>query len=158
MKSFGLNLLIAVIWLLLSEAPSPGVFGIGFLVGFALVTAFRTVVGNDSYVRRCVAFARFLFVFIREFCMANVKVAWAVLFRAPKSFQPNFITYDTTGLTQTEILLLSYCLSLTPGTTTVDISPDFRCLILHALDADQPDAIRAEIDRTLKRGILAFTR
>lgn len=158
MKSLGLNLFIAVIWLLLSQEPSPAVFAIGFLMGFALVVAFRPVIGNDSYVRRCLAFLRFLLVFTREFLVANVKVAWAVLFRPRESIRPNFITYDIAGLTRAEVLLLSYCISLTPGTTAVDIAPDFQCLIVHALDADQPDAIRAEIDRSLKRGILAFTR
>lgn len=158
MKSLGLNLLIAIIWLLLSEEPSPAVFGIGFGIGFVLVAAFRPVLGNDSYVRRGLAFVRFLAVFIREFLVANVKVAWAVLFRSRESMRPNFITYDIAGLTRAEILLLSYCISLTPGTTAVDITPDFQTLVMHAFDADHPDAIRAEIDRTLKRNILAFTR
>lgn len=158
MTAFGMNLLIAVIWLLLSQSPSPLVFGLGFGVGFALVAAFRTVIGGESYVRRCVAGVRFGLLFTREFIVANFKVAFVVLFRSRESLHPNFITYDVTGLTRPEILLLSYCISLTPGTTTVDIAPDFKTLVLHSLDADQPDQIRAELDRTLKRNLLAFTR
>jgi multisubunit Na+/H+ antiporter MnhE subunit len=111
-----------------------------------------------AYVRGSLAFAWFVLVFTREFLVANVKVAWAVLFRRRAALHPNFITYDVAGLTPFEILLLSYCISLTPGTTTVQVSEDFQTLILHALDADAPDAIRAGIDRTLKRGILSFTR
>jgi multicomponent Na+:H+ antiporter subunit E len=57
-----------------------------------------------------------------------------------------------------EILLLSHCVSLTPGTCTVDISHDFTRLYLHVLDCPDPAAVRAGIDKTLKRGILAFTR
>lgn len=158
MTAFGLNVVIAVMWLLLSNAPSATVFAVGFAVGFALVAAFRTVVGGENYVRRCLAFLRFVLVFMREFVVANAKVAWMVLFRSRESLHPNFLTYDVTGLTQNEILLLSYCISLTPGTTTVDVSPDFKTLVLHSLDADHPDQIRAEVDRTLKRSILAFTR
>lgn len=158
MIAFGLNVVIAVIWLLLSRAPSAMVFAVGFAVGFALVAAFRTVVGGESYVRRCIAFVGFVLVFTREFLVANAKVAWMVLFRSRDSLHPNFMTYDVTGLTRHEILLLSYCISLTPGTTTVDVAPDFKTLILHALDANQPDQVRAEVDRTLKRSILAFTR
>lgn len=158
MKSFGLNLLIATMWLLLSCAPSPTVFALGFGLGFALVAAFRPVLGNDSYVRRCVALGRFLLLFTCEFLVANAKVAWAVLFRSRESLHPNFIVYDTRGLRPAEILLLSYCVSLTPGTTTVDIAPDFSSLVLHALDADDPAAIRREIDHKLRRSILAFTR
>lgn len=158
MIAFGLNLLIAVMWLLLSQAPSAPVFVVGYALGFALVAAFRGVIGGENYVRRSVAFIGFLLVFTREFLVANVKVAGTVLFRARESLHPNFFTYDVAGLTRHEILLLSYCISLTPGTTTVDVAPDFQTLVLHALDADQPDQARAEIDRTLKRSILAFTR
>ncbi|HMP81940.1 MAG TPA: Na+/H+ antiporter subunit E [Verrucomicrobiota bacterium] len=158
MIAFGLNVVIAIIWLLLSRTPSAMVFAVGFVVGFALVAAFRTVVGGESYVRRCLAFVRFVLVFTREFVVANGKVAWMVLFRSRESLHPNFLTYDVTGLTRHEILLLSYCISLTPGTTTVDVSPDFKTLVIHALDADNPDDIRAEVRRTLERSILAFTR
>lgn len=158
MIAFGLNLLIAVMWLLLSQSPSAVVFGIGFAVGFAFVAAFRSVIGGEAYVRRCVAFVRFLLVFTREFVVANLKVAGVVLFRSRESLHPNFITLDVTGLTPAEILLLSYCITLTPGTTTVEVAAGFRTLIVHSLDADQPDQIRAELDRTLKQSILAFTR
>lgn len=157
MKSLGLNLVIAVMWLLLGEA-SPASFAIGLLLGFALIAAFRRVLGSEDYVRRCLAFVRFVIVFVGEFVRANATVAWAVLFRSRNSMHPDFVSYDVAGLSRAEILLLSYCISLTPGTTTVDISEDFSTLVFHALDADDADAIRAEIDRTLKRGILSFTR
>jgi multisubunit Na+/H+ antiporter MnhE subunit len=158
MKSFIFNLVIAMVWLLLSQDPSAFTLAIGFIVGFAFVAAFRAVLGSEQYVRSALAFFYFTLVFAREFFVANFKVAWTVLARRRATLHPNFITYDVAGLTPFEILLLSYCISLTPGTTTVQISDDFQTLILHALDADVPDAIRASIDRTLKKGILSFTR
>jgi len=158
MIAFGMNLLIAIIWLLLSRTPSAAVFSVGFALGFALVAAFRSVIRGENYVRRCFACVRFALIFTREFVVANIKVAGVVLFRSRESLHPNFLTYDVTGLTRPEILLLSYCISLTPGTTTVDIAPDFNTLILHSLDADHPGQIRADLDRTLKQNILAFTR
>lgn len=158
MIALGLNLMIAVMWLLLNQTPTAVGFAVGYGIGFTLVAAFRSLIGGENYVRRSLAFVLFLLVFTREFLVANVKVASTVLFRSREALHPNFISYDVTGLTRPEILLLSYCISLTPGTTTVDVAPDFNTLILHALDADQPDHARAEIDRTLKRSILAFTR
>jgi multisubunit Na+/H+ antiporter MnhE subunit len=158
MSSFLINLVIALVWLLLSREPSAVVLVIGFVVGFALVATFKGVLGSDQYVRGSLAFLRFLGRFTWEFLRANVKVAWAVLARPRTALHPNFITYDLTGLRPLEVLLLSYCITLTPGTCTVQIADDFRTLIVHALDADSPEAIRAEIDRTLKQGILSFTR
>jgi multicomponent Na+:H+ antiporter subunit E len=158
MKSFGLNVAVALIWLLLSEESTPVTFGIGFVIGFVFLGVFRPILGSDHYVRAVVAFSRFLVIFSREFIVANAKVISAVLFRSKHSLHPNFITYDVGGLSRPEILLLSYCISLTPGTTTVDVAEDFRTLIIHVLDADSPDEIRAAIDRTLKDSILRFTR
>lgn len=158
MRAFGLNLLIAVIWLLLSQTPSAAVFALGFLVGFIFLAAFRSVVGAEDYIRRWIALARFVWLFIREFVSANLNVAWTVLFRPPEALRPGFVSYDISGLTKTEILILSYCLTLTPGTSTVEITPDFRTLIFHALDAQDPDQLRAQLDKKLKPALLAFTR
>jgi multisubunit Na+/H+ antiporter MnhE subunit len=158
MKSFVLNLLIAVIWLLLSNQPSPGAFAVGFVVGFILLGVFRSVLESSDYVRRVIALGRFLFVFVGEFLAANLNVIRTVLFRSRDSLHPNFITYDVSGLRPMEILLLSYCVSLTPGSTTVKVTDDFTTLVLHAIDADDPGEVRARLDRVFRRGILSFTR
>jgi multisubunit Na+/H+ antiporter MnhE subunit len=158
MKSFALNLLLAVIWLLLAAEPTFAMFVLGLLVGFALIALFPRVLDSDGYVRRVVALGRFALVFLREFVVANANVVGIVLFRSPAALHPNFITYDVTGLTRLEILLLSYCISLTPGSTTVEVTDDFRTLVLHALDAQDPAAVRAQLDRVIKDGILRFTR
>lgn len=158
MSAFVLNLLFAAVWLLLASEPSTVVFGVGFLFGFGLLAAFRSLLGAANYVRRCFGFIRFVLVFGREFVVANLKVAWMVLFCSNESLHPNFVTLDVAGLTRPEILLLSYCISLTPGTTSVDICEDFRTLVVHALEASDPAAVRREINDSLKRSILGFTR
>ena len=158
MRSFALNLLLAVMWLLLSTVPTAAMFAVGFLLGFALIAIFHDVLDSGSYVRRVVALGRFALVFLWEFLVANGSVVRTVWFRSPASLHPNFITYDVAGLKPFEILLLSYCISLTPGSTTVEVSEDFNTLVLHALDAKDPDALRAQLDRVLKQGILRFTR
>lgn len=158
MKSFALNLLVAAIWLLLSAEPSVAVFALGGLMGFGLLAVFHRVLGSGDYVRRVFALGRFALVFTWEFLVANANVVWTVLFRSRETLDPNFVTYDVAGLKPFEILLLSYCISLTPGSTTVKVTDDFQTLVLHALDVDDPDALRARLDRVLKHGILSFTR
>lgn len=157
MKALLTNLAIALLWMFL-RGPSLASFAVGFAVGFALLALFRTVLGGEAYVRRTLGFLRFLVVFGREFLLANLNVARAALFRRRESIHPAFILYDVAGLTRYEILLLSYCITLTPGTTTVELADDFRTLILHALDSDDPDQVRRHIDSTLKAAVLRFTR
>ncbi len=158
MKSFALNLLIAVVWFLLSAEPSVAAFALGSLIGFALLAVFHRVLDSGDYVRRVFALGRFALVFTWEFLLANANVVRTVLFRSRESLHPNFLTYDVAGLEPIEVLLLSYCITLTPGTTTVKLTDDFQTLVLHTLDVDDAEAIRARLDRVLKHGILSFTR
>lgn len=158
MLSFSLNVLVALIWILLQPVPSGGGFVIGFVLGFALIALFRPVLQSGDYVRRALALVRFAGVFGWEFVLASGQIAYAVLFRRMETLHPRLVEYDTGGLSHFEALLLSHCISLTPGTTTVDVAPDRSRFTLHILDSDDPAAVRTQIDRTLRRGILAFTR
>jgi multisubunit Na+/H+ antiporter MnhE subunit len=158
MRSLLLNLLLAVIWLLLQAEPSLAAFAAGFVLGFGLLWLFRPLLGSEDYVRRMLAGCAFLGVFLREFAVSCWQLVRHTLFTPAARLRPDFIIYDVSGLTRTEILLLSHCVSLTPGTNTVDISADFQRLYLHVLDCPDPAAVRAGIDRTIRRGILAFTR
>ncbi len=158
MNPFAMNILIACIWLLLSAEPSGSRFILGFLIGFSFLALFQSILHSGSYTRRVLAFVRFLIVFLREFILANLNVVRIILFRSKESLHPDFIEYSTTGLKPFEILLLSYCISLTPGSTSVKVSDDFNTLTLHTLHVEDRDKVRSHIDRVLRRGILAFTR
>ena len=159
MYAFTLNMLIANVWLLLSRDPGVPSFAIGFLIGFGLLALFGDVLpGGRRYVRRVLALISFALYFVRLFLIANFSVAATVLFRSNDRLHPNFITYDVSALNPGEILLLSYCITLTPGTVSIRIDDAFHTLTLHALDAQNPDAIRAGIDRSLTQRILRFTR
>jgi multicomponent Na+:H+ antiporter subunit E len=158
MKSFVLNLLVALVWLLLKAEPSTLVFATGWVAGFVLIALFQPILGSRDYVRRTLAVARYAFVFGRAFVASCWQLLDISLLRPAGSIEPRLITYDVRGLTDLELLLLSHSISLTPGTTTVDIAADRSHLLLHVLDAPDPEAVRTDIDRTLRRGILAFTR
>jgi len=158
MRSLSLNLLLAAVWLLLQSEPSLAGFAAGFALGFGLLALFQPVLGSADYVRRMLAGAAFAGVFLREFLLACGQLIRLALFTPVARLRPDFVEYDVAGLTRAEVLLLSHCISLTPGTNTVDISPDFRRMRLHVLDCPDPDEVRASIDNTLRRGILAFTR
>ncbi len=158
MKSLLLNLLVAVIWLLLQTAPSLRHFAFGFVLGFALLALFQPVLGSQVYVRRMLAGVRFTWVFACAFATSCWDLIRTILFVPVSRLRPAFIDYDVSDLSRAEILLLSHCISLTPGTNTVDIAPDFSRLKLHVLDCPDAEAVRRSIDDSLRRGILAFTR
>ncbi|HEY0944881.1 MAG TPA: Na+/H+ antiporter subunit E [Opitutaceae bacterium] len=158
MKAFLLNLVVAAIWVLLQAETTFFAFATGLGLGFAMLALFRDVLGSRDYVRRVLAAAAFLLLFTKEFLTSCWQLIGAILWTPADQLCPRIITYDISGLSRVEALLLSHCISLTPGTTTVDISPDLKRFTLHVLACRDPEAVRATLDRTLRRGILAFTR
>lgn len=107
---------------------------------------------------RAAGFLKFLGVFTRELVLANIAVARAVLFQPVADLAPGFVHYPTAGLTDFEIVVLSHCITLTPGTTSVEISDDRRTLVVHALDARDPQGVCDGIKKTLEAPVLGWTR
>lgn len=159
MYPFTINMLIATIWLLLSSQPGVSSFVIGFLTGYAILALFRKLLpGGEAYVRRSLALLRFSLHFSWQFVVANFSVARTVLFHRTADLRPGFVACDVSALKPGEILLLTYCITLTPGTVSIKLADDFGRLIVHALDARDPDAIRRDINRQIVQPMLAFTR
>lgn len=107
---------------------------------------------------RLLGFAAFAWCFTRELILANLTVAKAVLFQPRSVLAPGFVTYDLRGLTSFEIVVLTHTITLTPGTTSVEVSADQASLLVHALDARDPDAVRASIKSGLEAPLLRWTR
>lgn len=158
MSPIGINLLIALIWVFLSSGKPLFSFLLGFSVGFFLLALFPHVLKSKSYVRRTKAFVRFLGGFLFAFLHSNITLARAILFRPKESIRPNFIRYDVSDLGRMEIFLLTHCISLTPGTTTVAIDKEFKTVLIHAFDGEDAATVRVDIDKQLKQPILGFTR
>ncbi len=158
MRSMAINLVVALIWLLLQTHPSLLDFAFGLSLGFGLLFLFRPVLGSQDYVRRVLAAIAFAGIFMKEFLTSCWQMMWFAAFVPVDRLRPDFIIYDISGLTRLEAVLLMYGISLTPGNNAVDISKDFTRIYLHVLDCPDADAVRRSIDKTLKRGILAFTR
>jgi multicomponent Na+:H+ antiporter subunit E len=158
MISLSINLIIALLWLFLSTDPNPGTLVVGYLVGLMLIAAFRRLLNSEDYVRRTIAFFRFILLFFKEVTLSTIGIASAALFKRNDEINPDFLELDVSELTKGEILLLSHCITLTPGTTSIDISSDFQRLTIHAFDAANPGSVRESINTGLRDPILAFTR
>jgi multicomponent Na+:H+ antiporter subunit E len=52
-----------------------------------------------------------------------------------------------------EILLLSMLINITPGSVTVDLSPDRRTLFVHVMHISTPDDSRQDIKNGFERRV-----
>lgn len=157
-RSVFLHAIATLVWLFLSDAPSLSSFFVGIVLGLALLFLFRDLLGARDYIRRWAGLLRFVGVFTRAFLLSNATIAWAVLTRKRDDLHPRFLTYDVSHLTDLEILILTHAVTLTPGTTSVDVTDDKGTLVIHAFDGDDPEAVRRGIRDELEAAILRFTR
>ncbi|MGJ3243769.1 MAG: Na+/H+ antiporter subunit E [Opitutales bacterium] len=158
MRTFSMHLLLVATWLLLSPQRRLLDLLIGVALGFLLLFLFQRVLRCEEYVRRTLAWMRFLGSFLRAFIGANLAVAGIILFRNPATLQPGFVNFPTEGMSAWELILLSHAISLTPGTTTVEILDEGKSLRIHALEAESPERVRSEIDQLLRRPLLEASR
>lgn len=159
MNGFWWNCVLAVAWALITGDLSITNVVIGFLIGTGILMLVGRAVGSPGYVRTVWAFIVLVAVFLRDLTVANIAVAHDLL--TPKSqLRPGIIRVPLSAKTETEITLLANLLTLTPGTTSIDISEDRSTLYLHVmyLDREGPDRTREKIQREIEARLLRVTR
>jgi multicomponent K+:H+ antiporter subunit E len=72
-------------------------------------------------------------------------VAVIVLFKPADQIRSAWITVPLDLTSPEAITLLAGTITMTPGTITADFSADGRALLIHALHAPDPDAVRDDI-------------
>jgi len=132
------------IWLLLNNSIAPGHILLGVLLGW-LIPLFTLRFWPEAIrIRHPWRLLRFLGVVLFDIFTANLVVAMRILGR-PDSLHPTFIEYPLDLHSELAISLLANTICLTPGTVSAQLSPDRRTLLVHALDAPDPDEVRAAI-------------
>jgi len=157
MTLFLLNALFTVVWAAIIGSFSETALLTGFVVGFAALYLTRPLYGETAYFSRLFGVTYFLLYFLYALLMSSVKVAQDVL-RPRLRSRPGIVAVPMDARSDAEIMLLANIISLTPGTLSLDVSPDRDTLYVHAMFADDPDAVRAEIKAGLERRLLEAMR
>lgn len=74
---------------------------------------------------------------------AGAVTVWRIL--RPQRLAPGFVDYTFAPMGPTATTVLACLISLTPGTTAVDVDGVAGRMRLHLLDTRDPDAVLAEI-------------
>ena len=101
-----------------------------------------------------------LFVaFFRDLVVSSLAVARTVLSRKDAA-EPRFVTVPLRhARSDLEITMVANYITLTPGTLTVDVSPDRSTLLVHSLLAgEDSEAVRADIQNGIERRVTRVTR
>jgi len=158
MKTAILHFSIAIIWLFLSPTRDLPRFFIGLLLGYPLIILFRPLLPRDAYLKANWGFIRWVASFFRALILSQVRVGKIILFPKENPIHPGVFEFPTGDLSDLEVLILSHTITLTPGTASIDVDREGNRLLIHALQAGDPDRTRAEIEENLLKPLLAFTR
>ena len=157
MRVFLFNLLLALLWAAVVGSVDPAHLLTGFLVGYAVLWIARPVLGPTRYFGKLFEALRFAAFFIYELVLSNVRVAWDVL--TPKAHRrPGVVAVPLDADSDVEITLLANLVTLTPGSLSLDVSPDRRCLYVHAMFVDDIDELRRDIKDGFERRVLDLMR
>lgn len=159
-------LLMTLVW-----AALQGSFGVGTLLLGALFSGAilyvceplfnqeeRGVFSDGRPFRRAWRTLVLLLVFLREVVESAVQVAGFVL-QPSLSIKPAVIEYPLNVQTDREITTLANMISLTPGTLSMDVSPDRSAIYVHAISVSSRDGqevideIKGSLEKHVSRAL-----
>lgn len=145
------NIVLALIWGVVTNSFSPSNLLFGFVIAFVCLWLVRERFDQRNFYRPF-RILRLAALFVYELALSGFRVARDTL--APRmTFQPAIVAYPLELESEVGILLLANLITLTPGTLSVDVSTDRSTLYIHAMDVDDPDALRADIRNGFERRI-----
>lgn len=150
---FPVNLLLALAWVAVTGSFSLLNLLFGFALGALSLWLIREQVGAQSYFGRARRVVGLAALFLYELVISSVRVAWMVIH--PRiSLRPGIIAFPLQVTRDAEITLLANLITLTPGTLSVDVSPDRRFLYIHAVDVPDSEALKRDIASGFERKII----
>lgn len=152
-----LNLIIAFVWMFLSNDWSASRFIVGYLIGAACIGLLHRFWPYDFYLKRLWAVCKLLVLFVKELFISSFGVLLHIV-RPRLTIRPGIFTLRTELRSDWEITLLSCLICLTPGTLTLNVAPDGQTLHIHAIDIEDADELSRQIKESFEKAIMEVTR
>lgn len=143
------NIALAVVWAALWGFNAFN-FLVGFVLGYGLMSVTRRAFPATSYFSKVGQLARFSTFFLCELVVANVQIA-ALVLKPRLDIQPGVVAVPLDARTDLEVVFVANLISLTPGTLSLELSPDNRVLYVHGIDVRDGQ----EFVRKIKAGLEA---
>ncbi|UOQ86093.1 Na+/H+ antiporter subunit E [Gracilibacillus salinarum] len=152
-----LNVIIAIMWMFLTETYTFVSFLSGYIMGILLLFLLRRFIPDTFYFKRVWKIIKLVFLFIKELLIAN----WDILkwvYKPKKDYKPGIFALPTELKSNWEITILTSLISLTPGTLSVAVSEGNSVIYIHAMDIDTNETAIEAIKTTFEQAIMEVTR
>ena len=139
-----LTILLTLVWCLL-QGFTAGMAVFGLILGIIIPILTAAYWPNRPTIQRPFRMLAYIGLVIWDIIVANIEVALIVLFKSNAKMRPNWVTIPLDIRTPEAIAALAGTITLTPGTLSADVSEGGHALLVHALDAPDPDKVRETI-------------
>jgi multicomponent K+:H+ antiporter subunit E len=146
-----LTLLLALTWCLLVNEIKAGTIVYGLIVGVVIPALTAAYWPDRPVLRRSHKLLGYVLIVIWDIIVANVQVAMIVLFKRNADMRSAWVPIPLDLRQPEAIAILAGTITLTPGTVSAEMSDEGHALLVHALDAPDPDAVRDEIKHRYER-------
>jgi multicomponent Na+:H+ antiporter subunit E len=147
---------LAAIYALVLSSFDPWDLATGFGLGLAILLGFRRFLLVDSplpagtVLRRTLAFVPFALAVVYEITVGTWTVALIVLGLRPLR-QPGIVEVPIGPRSPIGVAVTGLAITLSPGSFLVDIDWEEAVLLIHVIDASDPAAVIANIQRFYTR-------
>lgn len=149
-----LTILLILVWQMLVNKVTPGNLVLGTILGVLIPLITAPYWPDIPRLRSLPRIVEYIVIVLWDICVANVQVAVIILFKANANTRPAWISIPLDLRTPEAITVLASTITLTPGTVSSDLAADGRSLLVHCLDAPDPDAVRDEIKARYERRLM----
>lgn len=157
MNGLTMHLLLVIGWVVLTGSASFANITLAVLVSFFGLLLARRVLGCQSYLQRFPLALWFIVRMLVDLVVSSIIVVIDI-FTPRNRFRPRILRIPVRGRSDLELTFLANAITLTPGTTTLDVTADRDALIVHAMYAEDAEAIRRQIQEDLEPRLLAVMR
>lgn len=141
---FLFNILLALAWIAITGQFTLANFLLGLVLSFALLWLAQRAGRPFGYFGKVGKIIRFIGYFLGQLVMANLRVTYDILTPRPYML-PAVVAVPLDLKTPAQITLLANLITLTPGTLSLDVSPDQRTLYVHTMHLSDADEFVQEI-------------
>ncbi|EAQ05523.1 Na+/H+ antiporter subunit E [Yoonia vestfoldensis] len=146
-----LTLLLVAVWQMLVNYVSLGTLVFGLILGILIPLLTAPYWPDRPRLKNPAMIVEFILVVLWDIVVANVSVAKIILFKRNKDMRPTWITIPLDLRSPEAITVLAGTITMTPGTVSADVAADGSSLLVHCLDATDPDAVRDDIKQRYER-------
>jgi multicomponent K+:H+ antiporter subunit E len=136
------TLILTGFWIFLVNDFSLGVLTLGLILGIVVPLYTTRFWARPPRLASLPKATAYFFLVLWDIVVANVQVAYWILFWRNDQLQPRFFTVPLDIRTPEAIATLAGTITMTPGTLSSDLSADGRALLIHGLHVpDVADAV-----------------